>query len=52
VVIGGVPYDGKPIEIIETVDISLTVIFILLSTIGIVFTIVCLIFNFIFRDKK
>ena len=49
---GGVPYDGKPIEVIETVDISLTVIFIVLSVAGIIFTIACLIFNFVFRDKK
>jgi hypothetical protein len=48
----GIPYDGTPVEIIETVDISLTVIFTVLSTIGIVFTIVCLAFNFIFKDRK
>ena len=51
-VTGGVPYDGKPIPIIETVDISLTVMFIVLSATGIIFTTACLIFNFVFRDKK
>ena len=50
--IGGVPYDGTPTAVIETVHISLTVIFTVLSTIGIVFTIVCLAFNFVFRDRK
>ena len=50
--IGGVPYDGTPTAVIETVHISLTVIFTVLSTIGIVFTIVCLVFNFVFRDRK
>ena len=51
-VIGGTPYDGVPIEVLETVDLSLTVIFIVLSTFGIVLAIVCLIFNFIFRERK
>ena len=48
----GTPYDGTPVEIPVTVDISLTVVFIVLSTTGIVFTIICLAFNFIFRDRK
>ena len=50
--IGGIPYDGKPTEITRTVDISLTVIFIVLSTVGIIFAIICLIFNFVFRERK
>ena len=50
--VGGTPYDGRPIKIIEAVDISLTVIFIALATAGIVLAIVCLIFNFIFRERK
>ena len=50
--IGGTPYDGVPIEVLETVDPSLTVIFIVLSTFGIVLAIVCLIFNFMFRERK
>ena len=48
----GTPYDGTPVEIPVTVDISLTVVFIVLSTTGIVFAIICLAFNFIFRDRK
>ena len=51
-ILAGVPYDGMPTAVIETVHISLTVIFAVLSTIGIVFTIVCLAFNFVFRDRK
>jgi hypothetical protein len=34
------------------VDISLTVIFIVLATAGIVLAVVCLVFNFIFRERK
>ena len=49
--VDGMPYDGRPIKIIEAVDISLTVIFIALATAGIVLAI-CLIFNFIFRERK
>ena len=51
-IVGGTPYDGRPMEIIEAVDISLTVIFIVLATAGIVLAIICLIFNFIFRERK
>ncbi len=49
---GLVPYDGVPIEEIETVAMSLTVIYCLLATAGIVFAIVCLVFNFVFRKRK
>jgi hypothetical protein len=52
ILLGGTPYDGRPVEIIEAVNISLTVIFIVLATAGIVLAIVCLIFNFIFRERK
>lgn len=51
-IIGGIPYDGRPREITETVDVSLTVIFIVLATAGIILAIICLIFNFIFRERK
>jgi len=35
-----------------TVAISITVIFSILATAGIVFAVVCLVFNYIFRNKK
>ena len=51
--VGGlIPYDGVPIEEDVTVALPLTVIVILLATAGIAFTIACLIFNFVFREKK
>ena len=48
----GIPNDGIPLKDTVTVAIPLTVMFILLATAGLVFTIVCLAFNFIFRNKK
>ena len=47
-----VPYDGVPMEQIDTVPISLVVIVFLLVAAGITFTIVCLIFNFVFSNKR
>ena len=49
---GVVSYDGVPTEKDVSVDLSLTVIFSILATAGIVFAVTCLVFNFIFRDKK
>ena len=49
---GLIPYDGVPVEEDVSVTLSVTVIFFILSSAGIVFAIVCLIFNFIFRNRK
>ena len=48
----GIPNDGIPLKDTVTVAFPLTVMFVLLATAGLVFTIVCLAFNFIFRNKK
>ena len=48
---GEAPYDGVPTEEVVSVDLSLTVIFSVLATAGIAFGVVCLAFNFIFRNK-
>jgi len=48
----GVPYDGVPREEVVTVHISVTVIIIFLACCGIILTAACLIFNFIFRNRK
>ena len=48
----GVPYDGVDVnEEVVAVQLSLTVILSLLSCAGIVFSIVCLVFNFYFRNQ-
>ena len=48
----GVPYDGVPQDDVEKIHVSLTIVFCSLSTAGIVFAISCMLFNFIYRDKK
>ena len=46
------PYDGMPIRVIDTAMAPITVIIDLLAVAGIVFAIVCAIFNFAFRKKR
>ena len=48
----GIPFDGVPQVNIERINIIVTTVFSLLSTAGIVFAVCCMLFNFIFRDKK
>ena len=48
----GTPYDGAPIPQIQSIHVAVTVVFVTLSTAGIVFAIACMIFNFIFRERK
>ena len=48
----GVPYDGIPRIEITTVRVPVTSTFIVLSTGGLVFCLICIGFNFIFRKKK
>ena len=50
--VDGVPYDGVPIEKIVSLHVSLTVIFSILATSGIIFAVVCVVLNTHFRDKK
>ena len=49
---GLVPYDGVPGEEYVTVGIPVTVVYILLSVVGIIFAVLCLIFNFVYRNKR
>ncbi len=49
---GLVPYDGIPVEELTTVALPVTVMYILLASMGIVFAVLCLTFNFIFRKRK
>ena len=50
--LAGTPSDGVPREEAVTVVLPLTIIYIALATLGVMFAIVCLAFNFIFRNKK
>ena len=48
----GIPYDGVPINQIVSIHVAVSVIFFVLATVGIAFAVFCIIFNFIFRNKK
>ena len=48
----GIPNDGLPIEDIVTVHVGLTVVYVTLATAGLVFAVVCLVFNLVFRGKQ
>jgi hypothetical protein len=50
--IAGVPRDGVAKNITVGVHAATTTIFVVLATVGIGFTIICLFFNFHFREKK
>ena len=50
--IDGVPLDGTPAVVIHTHQIGLAIVFYILTTIGIAFAIGCLLFNFIYRERK
>ena len=47
-----VPYDGIPQTVIDILPTSLVVIVFLLAAVGSSLAVGCLIFNFIFREKK
>ncbi|XP_019853928.1 PREDICTED: gamma-aminobutyric acid type B receptor subunit 2-like [Amphimedon queenslandica] len=49
---GVLPYDGFPVIGITTNSIALVVIYDIVAGIGIIFAIVCFIFNIIFRKKR
>ena len=49
---GDIPWDGVPIIKINSPLLPLLVICYIYSSLGIVFALVCLIFNIVFRKKK
>ena len=48
----GIPFDGVPTTDIATAFIPLVVVIYIFAAAGVVFSIVCLTFNLIFRNKK
>ena len=48
----GIPPDGTEIKIVNTIHVSLIVIFYTVAILGLVFAVACLAFNFYFRNKK
>ena len=47
----GIPPDGKPEMVLNKVLLPIAIIFDVLAFIGILFAIVCLLFNTVFREK-
>ena len=48
----GIPNDGIPRKDTVTIAIPLSVVYTILAIAGLLFSVACLIFNFIFREKK
>lgn len=49
---GVIPYDGVPTKEFVAVALPVTIVYVFLASVGIIFTIVCLVFNYIYRKKK
>ena len=47
----GVPYDGLPSEEYVTIALPVTVIFTALNIIGIIYAVICLLFNAIYHKN-
>lgn len=48
----GIPPDGKSKEVIHTYKTGLVVFIDILATFGIIFALVCLVFNVVFRNTR
>jgi hypothetical protein len=48
----GVPSDGTPSRVLTTIKMPIFIIYSILASAGIVFVVVCLIFNVVFRERK
>ena len=48
----GVPPDGTPQEVIHTFQLGLVVVFYILAAVGFIFCVACLMFNFVFRNRR
>ena len=51
-VLDGIPSDGTPIVVLNTFYMAIYIIYDVFVIIGIIFAIVCLLFNIIFRNRK
>ena len=48
----GVPPDGTPQKVVHTFQLGLVVVFYFLAAVGMIFSVVCLLFNFVFRSRR
>ena len=47
-----VPYDGVPNEEVVSVKVGLAAVFFIMATAGIIFAVICIVFNAVYRNKK
>ena len=50
--VGGAPYDGSAVDAVHHSNIAVVTIYSILTTAGLVYTLVCLCFNILFRNTK
>ena len=50
--IDGIPPDGTPRPVTVTILTPLVIVYYILASVGIIYALVCLMFNFIFRNRK
>ena len=49
---GGAPYDGSAVDAVHRNHLAMEIIYSILATAGLVFTVVCFVFNLLFRNTK
>ena len=52
IVLGGVPYDGAVREVLDSNHQALIILYSIAASAGLVFTVFCLLFNMVFRNRK
>ena len=50
--IEGISFDGIPITTVMVYPVPMIAVFDFLATVGVIFTVICLLFNFRFRKKR
>ena len=50
--IDGIPYDGAARDIQHPLHTAITIVYFFLASIGLVYTLLCLLFNTLFKDRK
>ncbi len=51
-IVGVIPMDGSPLKIIITFDLWIVGVCYTLAVIGLIFTLICCLFNIVFRKRK
>ena len=51
-ILEGIPHDGIPLEEDVTIHLALTILISIFVAAGLTFSVVCLVFNIVFRQRK